>query len=158
MVNYLILCRKGVILMSEFFNVEKIVYEGPASKNPYAFKFYNKDEVLGGKKMSEHLKFAMAYWHSLCADGTDMFGVGTINKNFGEIEPIEIYKQKVYAAFEFMNKLGIEYFCFHDKDIAPEGSSLKEFQDNLDIIVPIIKEQMQKYNINVFGELQTAND
>lgn len=135
--------------MSNYFETEIIKYEGADSKNPLAFKFYNKDEIICGKKMSEHLKFAMAYWHSLCADGTDMFGVGTIDKNFGETEPIEIYKKKVYAAFEFMNKLGIEYFCFHDKDIAPEGNSLKEFQENLDIIVPIIKEQMAKYNIKL---------
>lgn len=135
--------------MSEIFNVTKIKYEGPKSKNPFSFKYYDKDEIILGKKMSEHLKFAMAYWHTLCADGTDMFGVGTIDKSFGETNPIEIYKQKVYAAFEIMDKLGIEYFCFHDKDIAPEENSLAEFQANLDIIVPIIKEQMKKYNIKL---------
>ena len=135
--------------MKEYYNVPKIKYEGADSKNPFSFKYYNKDEVIAGKTMSEHLKFSMAYWHTLCADGTDMFGVGTMDKNFGEIDPIEIYKSKVYAAFEMMHKLGIEYFCFHDKDIAPEGNSLKEFQANLDIIVPIIKEQMQKYNIKL---------
>lgn len=135
--------------MNEYINIPKINYEGADSKNPYAFKHYNKDEIIGGKKMSEHLKFSMAYWHTLCADGTDMFGVGTVDKSFGETEPIEIYKKKVYVAFEIMDKLGIEYFCFHDKDIAPEGKSLSEFQKNLDIIVPIIKEQMQKYNIKL---------
>lgn len=135
--------------MKEFFNVPEIKYEGATSKNPYAFKYYNKDELIDGKTMAEHLKFSMAYWHTLCADGTDMFGVGTMDKSFGEVEPIEVYKQKVYAAFEMMHKLGIEYFCFHDKDIAPEGNSLKEFQANLDIIVPIIKEQMKKYNIKL---------
>ena len=135
--------------MNEYINIPKINYEGADSKNPYAFKHYNKDEIIGGKKMSEHLKFSMAYWHTICADGTDMFGVGTVDKNFGETEPIEIYKKKVYVAFEIMDKLGIEYFCFHDKDIAPEGKSLSEFQKNLDIIVPVIKEQMQKYNIKL---------
>ena len=135
--------------MKEYFDVPEIKYEGAGSKNPFAFKYYNKDEVIAGKTMAEHLKFSMAYWHTLCADGTDMFGVGTIDKSFGETEPIEIYKEKVYAAFEMMHKLGIEYFCFHDKDIAPEGSSLKEFQANLDVIVPIIKEQMEKYNIKL---------
>lgn len=135
--------------MKEFFNTEKIRYEGAKSKNPFAFKYYNPDEIIGGKTMKEQLKFSMAYWHTLCADGTDMFGVGTIDKSFGESSPIEVYKAKVYAAFEIMNKLGIEYFCFHDKDIAPEGKNLKEFQENLDIIVPIIKEQMQKYGIKL---------
>lgn len=136
-------------MTEQFCNISKINYEGPKSKNPFAFKFYNKDEVIGGKKMSEHLKFSMAYWHTLVADGTDMFGVGTIDKSFGKKEPIEIYKNKVYAAFEMMHKLGIEYFCFHDRDIAPEGESLAEFQQNLDIIVPIIKEQMQQYGIKL---------
>lgn len=135
--------------MNEYINIPKINYEGAYSKNPYAFKHYNKDEIIGGKKMSEHLKFSMAYWHTICADGTDMFGVGTVDKSFGETEPIEIYKKKVYVALEIMDKLGIEYFCFHDKDIAPEGKSLSEFQKNLDIIVPVIKEQMQKYNIKL---------
>ncbi len=135
--------------MSEIFNVGKIKYEGASSKTPLAFKHYNKDEVIMGKKMSEHLKFAMSYWHTLCGDGTDMFGAGTEDKNFGETESIEIYKKKVEAGFELMDKLGIEYFCFHDKDIAPEGASLKEFQENLDIIVPIIKENMKKYNIKL---------
>lgn len=135
--------------MEQFLNISNIKYEGVKSKNPFSFKHYNKDEIIGGKKMSEHLKFSMAYWHTMVADGTDMFGVGTIDKNLGEENPIEIYKKKVYAAFEIMNKLGIEYFCFHDRDIAPEGKSLSEFQQNLDVIVPIIKEQMNKYGIKL---------
>ena len=135
--------------MSDIFNIPQINYEGPASKNPFAFKYYNADEVIGGKTMAEQLRFAMAYWHTLCADGTDMFGVGTMDKSFGETEPIEIYKKKAIAAFEMMHKLGIKYFCFHDKDIAPEGNSLAEFQANLDVIVPIIKEQMNKYGIKL---------
>ena len=135
--------------MEQFLNISNIKYEGVKSKNPFSFKHYNKDEIIGGKKMSEHLKFSMAYWHTMVADGTDMFGVGTIDKSLGEENPIEIYKKKVYAAFEIMNKLGIEYFCFHDRDIAPEGKSLSEFQQNLDVIVPIIKEQMNKYGIKL---------
>jgi xylose isomerase len=99
--------------------------------------------------MKEQMKFAMSYWHTLCGEGFDMFGLGTIDKTFGGKTQIEIYKNKVNAAFEIMNKLGIEYFCFHDKDIAPEGNSLAEFQENLDVIVPIIKEQMSKYNIKL---------
>ncbi len=135
--------------MSEIFSIGKIAYEGAASKNPLSFKHYNRDEVIAGKKMSEHLKFAMSYWHTLCGDGTDMFGIGTADKTFGGNDPMDIYKKKVEAGFEIMNKLGIEYFCFHDKDIAPEGASLKEFQANLDVIVPLIKENMKKYNIKL---------
>ena len=136
-------------MIKQMFDIGKIAYEGPDSKNPFAFKFYNKDEVIAGKKMSEHLKFSMAYWHTLAADGTDMFGVGTTDKSFGESDPLALAKKKVYAAFELMDKLGIEYFCFHDRDIAPEGKNLAEFQKNLDCIVPLIKEQMQKYGIKL---------
>ncbi len=135
--------------MSEIFNIPKIKYEGKDSQNPFAFKYYDAERVIGGKTMEEHLRFSMAYWHTLCAQGVDMFGVDTMDKSFGGNSPMEIYKNKVYAAFEIMNKLGIKFFCFHDKDIAPEGNSLKEFHNNLDIIVPIIKEQMKKYDIKL---------
>ena len=127
------------------FNVEKIKYEGAKSQNPLSFKYYNPDEVIGGKTMREQLRFAMSYWHTLCGDGTDMFGIGTVDKSFGGLTPMEIAEKKVEAGFELMDKLGIDYFCFHDKDIAPEGASLKEFQDNLDKIVPVIKANMKKY-------------
>ena len=128
------------------FNVDKIKYEGAKSQNPLSFKFYNPNEVIGGKTMREQLRFAMSYWHTLCGDGTDMFGVGTADKSFGGLTPMEIAEKKVEAGFELMDKLGIDYFCFHDKDIAPEGATLKEFQQNLDKIVPLIKANMKKYN------------
>ena len=131
--------------MSEIFNIGKINYEGPKSKNPLSFKHYNADEVIAGKTMKEHLRFAMSYWHTLCGDGTDMFGIGTTDKTFGESDPMKIAEKKVDAGFELMDKLGIDYFCFHDKDIAPEGETLAEFQANLDKIVPIIKDRMKKY-------------
>lgn len=133
--------------MNEFFNVPKIAYEGANSKNMFAFRHYKPEEEICGKPMKEHLKFAMSWWHTLCGDGTDMFGIGTADKTFGGKTPMEVAKNKVLAGFEFMHKLGIEYFCFHDKDLAPEGNSLQEFQQNLDEIVPLIKEQMEKYHI-----------
>ena len=132
--------------MKEYFQVKKIEYEGVNSKNPFAFKHYNPNEVLNGRLMREHLKFALSYWHTLCGEGTDMFGSGTADKTFGGNTPMETAKNKVYAAFELMDKLSIDYFCFHDKDVAPEGETLSEFQNNLDEIVPIIKEQMKKHN------------
>ena len=111
--------------MSEFFpQIGKVTYEGANSSNPLSFKYYNPDKVIDGKPMKEHLKFAMSYWHTLCGDGTDMFGAGTMDKSFGGRSDMEIYRNKVYAGFELMHKLGIEYFCFHDKDIAPEGATL----------------------------------
>ena len=99
--------------------------------------------------MSEHLKFAMSYWHTMCADGTDMFGKGTADKTFGGETPMEIAKNRVYAAFELMEKLGMKYFCFHDRDIAPEGATLKETNENLDEIVPVIKSEMKRTGIKL---------
>lgn len=131
----------------EFFkNIQKVKYEGPKSENPFSFKFYNPDEVIAGKTMREQLKFAMSYWHTMCAEGTDMFGVGTIDKSYGAASPMELAKNKAYAAFELMNKLDIDYFCFHDRDIAPEGATLAESNTNLDEITVLIKELMQKNN------------
>lgn len=133
--------------MREFFkDISKINYEGAKSKNPLAFKFYNPDEIVAGKPMKEQLRFALSYWHTLCGEGTDMFGRGTIDKTFGGSSPMEIYKNKAYAAFELMDKLNIDYFCFHDRDIAPEGEILEESNANLDEIVVLLKQLMAKYN------------
>lgn len=131
----------------EFFKgINKIKYEGPKSDNPLAFKFYNPDEVIGGKTMKEHLRFSMSYWHTMCGEGSDMFGRGTLDKSFGGNDKIEIYKNKALAAFEFMEKLNLDYFCFHDRDIAPEYDSLRETNRALDEIVEFIKELMKQYN------------
>ena len=118
--------------MKEFFpEIPYIKYEGPKSKNPFAFRYYDPDRVINGKKMREHLKFALSYWHTMCGDGTDMFGRGTFVKNFGAEDVMEVYKNKAYAAFEFMDKLSVDYFCFHDRDIAPEADTLKETNEQI---------------------------
>jgi len=130
--------------MEYFENIGKIKYEGKLSSNPLAFKFYNPDEVIAGKTMREHLRFAMAYWHTMCAEGTDMFGVGTIAKNYGAGDPMEQARNKAYAAFELMEKLDIDYFCFHDRDIAPEAETLAETNARLDEISDLISELMAK--------------
>ncbi len=133
--------------MKEYFpNIPKIAYEGPKTKNPLAFRYYNPDEVIGGKTMREHLRFSMAYWHTLCADGTDMFGRGTADKSFGERDPMAHARAKAYAAFELMDKLSIDYYCFHDRDIAPEGATLAESNQNLDQIADLLEELQKKYN------------
>ena len=110
----------------EYFDfVKKVNYEGEQSSNPFAFKFYDPDRVIFGKKMSEHLPFAMAWWHNLGAAGADMFGVGTADKSFGAAPgTMEHAKAKVDAGFEFMQKLGIKYFCFHDVDLVPEDKDI----------------------------------
>ncbi len=131
--------------MTEFYpNVPKIRYEGKDTKNPFAFRYYNPDEVLAGKTMREHLRFAMSYWHTMVAEGTDIFGSGTIDKKYFSEDPMESAKNKVLAAFELMEKLDVDYFCFHDRDIAPEGATLQESNARLDVIADLLEEQMKK--------------
>lgn len=131
----------------EFFpTIPKVKYEGRNTANPMAFRFYDPDEVILGKPMCEQLKFAMSWWHTMCADGTDMFGVGTNVKTYGETDPMEIAKAKTHAAFEFMDKLSLDYFCFHDRDIAPEGRTLEESNERLDVISDLIKDLMAEHN------------
>lgn len=135
--------------MSEIFkDVSKVVYEGPKSKNPLSFKYYDADRVVAGKPMKEHLKFAMAWWHNLSATGADMFGVGTADKSFGAAPgSMEHAHAKVDAGFEFMSKLGIEYFCFHDVDLVPEADDINETNRRLDEITDHILEKMKETGI-----------
>ena len=130
-------------------DIGKVKYEGKNSKNPLAFKFYNPEERIDGKTMREQLRFAMSYWHTLCGEGADMFGAGTFDKSFGGKDSMEVYKNKALAAFELMDKLDIDYFCFHDRDIAPEGATLSESNARLDEITALLKELMSKYNKKV---------
>ncbi|MFL2120089.1 xylose isomerase [Marinilactibacillus psychrotolerans] len=130
--------------MEYFTNVKKVKYEGIDSKNPLAFKIYNAEEIIGGKTMEEHLKFSVAYWHTFAEELTDPFGSGTAIRPWDNItDPMEKAKAKVEAAFELFEKLNVPYFAFHDVDIAPEGESLKETFENMDIIVDLIKEKME---------------
>ena len=133
--------------MKEYFSVGKISYEGPNSTNPLAFKHYNKDEVIMGKTMAEHLKFAMSWWHTLCAKGSDQFGENTMSRSFENTDPLQEAYAKVDAGFEFMEKLGIEYFCFHDRDMAPEMPTLAESNAALDKVSDYVLEKMQKTGI-----------
>ncbi len=136
--------------MSEVFaNIPVIKYEGPDSKNPFAFKFYDPEKVIMGKTMKEHLPFAMAWWHNLGAAGTDMFGRDTGDKRFGasEAATMEHAKAKVDAGFEFMTKVGIEYFCFHDVDLVPEADDINVTNARLDEITDYILEKMKATGI-----------
>ena len=131
-----------------FENIPKITYEGAKSKNPLAFKYYDAERIVLGKPMREHLPFAMAWWHNLCATGVDMFGRGTADKSFGaEVGTMAHARAKVDAGFEFMEKLGIRYFCFHDVDIVPEADDLKETNRRLDEITDYILEKMKETGI-----------
>ncbi len=131
-----------------FAEIPKIKYEGKNSTNPLAFKFYDPERVILGKTMKEHLPFAMAWWHNLCAGGTDMFGRDTADKSFGtEKGTMEHAKAKVDAGFEFMSKLGIEYFCFHDVDLVPEAEDIKVTNKRLDEITDYILVKMKETGI-----------
>ncbi|MDR1444964.1 MAG: xylose isomerase [Treponema sp.] len=130
----------------EYFpRIGKIPYEGPGSDNPLAFKFYNPEKKVGEKKMKDHLRFAVAYWHSFCADGTDPFGAATHTHPWiaDAKSPMEAAEHKMDAAFEFTSKLGAEFYCFHDRDMAPEGESPAESQKNLVTLVARAK-KLQK--------------
>ena len=131
-------------MQKEFFeNIGKIPYEGKNSTNPLAFKYYNPDEVIGGKTMKEQLKFALSWWHTMGGDGTDMFGCGTTDKSWGECDATKRAFAKVDAAFEIMDKLSIDYFCFHDRDLSPEYGSLAETNAELDKVTDYIAEKMK---------------
>ncbi len=135
--------------MTEIFkNIPTIKYEGIKTKKTFAFRYYDAERVILGKKMSEHLPFAMAWWHNLCAAGTDMFGRDTADKSFDtEKGTMEHANAKVDAGFEFMQKLGIKYFCFHDVDIVPEADDINETNRRLDEITDYILEKMKGTDI-----------
>ncbi|QCT04278.1 xylose isomerase [Paenibacillus algicola] len=129
--------------MAYFNQVNKIEFEGSKSTNPYAFKFYNPTEIVAGKTMEEHLRFSMAYWHTLTAGGSDPFGADTAVRPWDGLKGLDLAKARVEAGFEFLDKMNLPYFCFHDIDIAPEGSSLREFYSNIDTIADSIEEHMK---------------
>ena len=140
---------KGAMAMKQYFDsIPQIKYEGPQSTNPLAFKFYDKDKIVLGKTMQEHLPFAMAWWHTMCAEGVDMFGRGTADKSFGQ-KPATMQhaKAKVDAGFEFMQKLGIKYFCWHDVDLVPEAEDINQTNQMLDEISDYILEKMKGCDI-----------
>ena len=126
--------------MSKFPNVPKIQYEGRDSKNPFAFRHYNPQEVVFGKTMEEHLRFAVAYWHTFNANGSDPFGAGTAVRSWDSLAPLDKAKARVEANFELLEKLNVPFYAFHDADIAPEGATLAETNKNLDVIVAMLKD------------------
>ncbi len=132
-----------------FSDIGAIKYEGASSKNPLAFKFYQADRIVLGKRMDERLPFAMAWWHNLGAAGTDMFGRDTADKSFGEQKgTMQHSKAKVDAGFEFMQKLGIKYYCFHDVDLVPEADDIKETNRRLDEISDYMLEKSKDTGIS----------
>ena len=135
----------------EYFpNVNKIVYEGPESSNPLAFKFYNEDQMVAGKSMYEHFRFSVAYWHTFCGTGGDPFGPGTKQFPWDEsAEPMQASFDRLDAAFEFFTKLGVPFYCFHDRDIAPEGSSVEKSERNLKTLVQAAKQKQDESGVEL---------
>ena len=131
--------------MPTFFpEVKKIKYEGPDSKNPLAFKHYNPKQKIMGKTMAEHLRFSVCYWHAFKNLGRDPFGLETVIRPYNNSsDPMKVAEMTMEAAFEFFTKLGVGHWCFHDRDIAPEGNTLSETNKNLDKIVKLAK-KLQK--------------
>ena len=135
----------------EYFpNVNKIVYEGPESSNPLAFKFYNEDQMVAGKSMYEHFRFSVVYWHTFCGTGGDPFGPGTKQFPWDEsAEPMQASFDRLDAAFEFFTKLGVPFYCFHDRDIAPEGSSVEKSERNLKTLVQAAKQKQDESGVEL---------
>ncbi|MHC4842434.1 MAG: xylose isomerase [Planctomycetota bacterium] len=131
--------------MSEYFpKIKKVKYEGTQSRNPLAFKHYNPKQKIMGKTMAEHLRFAVCYWHTFKNLGTDMFGADTMIRKYNRSsDPMQVAEDTMQAAFEFFAKLGVNFWCFHDRDIAPEADDLTETNKRLDKIVKLAK-KLQK--------------
>ena len=130
--------------------IGKISYEGRESDNPLAFKFYNPEQMVAGKPMKEHFKFAVAYWHTFCGQGADPFGPGTQEFTWDKpSDPIQAAKAKADAAFEFITKMGFDYFCFHDVDLVAEAKTLTETEKRLHQITEYITDKKKAAGVKV---------
>ena len=136
-------------MTTAFKNIPVIRYEGPRSKNPLAFKHY-ADEVVAGKTMREHLRFAVVYWHTFRGTGSDPFGAGTMQRPWDDgSNSVSNAQKRVRVAFEFIQKLGAPYYCWHDRDVAPEGKTLAESNKNFDAVVNVLKEEQKRIGIKL---------
>ena len=137
-------------MKSSFPTIGQIPYEGARSKNPLAFKHYNPDEIVAGKSMREHLRFAVVYWHTFRGTGSDPFGAGTMLRPWDDgSNSVKNAQNRVRAAFEFIQKLGAPYYCWHDRDVAPEGKSLAETNKNFDAVAKVLKEEQKRTGIKL---------
>lgn len=141
------ICRARIFAMSKeaFSDIPKIQFEGLGSKNPLSFKHYNPDEQVGGKTMRDHLRFSVAYWHAMRNPLSDPFGVGTAQRPWDDgTDSISNAQNRARVCFEFMDKLSIDYYCFHDRDVAPEGKTLAESNANLDAVADVLEEEQKR--------------
>ncbi|MFM9068799.1 MAG: xylose isomerase [Planctomycetota bacterium] len=136
--------------MTAFPNISTIQYEGPKSKNPLAFRWYNPDEVIEGKTMRDHLRFSVVYWHTFRGTGSDPFGAGTMLRPWDDgSESVENAIRRARVAFEFMEKLQAPFYAFHDRDVAPEGATLAESNRNFDAVAKVLQEEQARTGIKL---------
>ena len=136
--------------MAAFPEIEKIRYEGPDTKNPLAFRWYNEDEVIEGQTMKDHMRFSVVYWHTFRATGADPFGSPTMVRPWEDgTDSVENAINRARVAFEFISKLGAPYYAFHDRDVAPEGATLSESHQNLDAVVQVMKEEQERTGVKL---------
>src|SRR5207237_6700600 len=136
--------------MAFFPEVHQVRYEAADSANPLGFCHYNRDEVVEGKTMRDHFRFSVAYWHTMRNAGGDPFGPGCAVRPWEDgTDSVDMAIKRVRVAFEFMEKLGTPFYCFHDRDVAPEGANLRETNANLDRIVKVLKEEQQRTGIKL---------
>ncbi|MFO7821032.1 MAG: xylose isomerase [Lentisphaeria bacterium] len=143
--------------MATFTDIPKIEYEGPQSDNPLAFKVYNPEEAVFGKTMREHLRFSVAYWHTFCGDGSDPFGGGSMVRPWDVADQaVKAAEDKMAAAFELFTKLGVDYYCFHDRDLVSEADTLKETNERLDHIVNLAKQYQKDTGVKLLWNTSNA--
>ena len=148
-----------------FPEIERIPFLGPDCPEPLAFRHYDKDRVVAGRRMEDHLRFAVCYWHTFCWEGDDVFGAGTFGRPWqaSQGDPIALAERKLEVAFEFFEKLGVPFFCFHDRDLAPEGDSVAESAAILDRFGDLAAAAMERTGVkllwgtaNLFGHPRYA--
>ena len=133
-----------------FPKIKKIRYEGPDSKNPLSFRYYDEDEVIEGKTMKEHLRFSVVYWHTFRNGLSDPFGVATAIRPWDDgTDSVKNAQKRARVAFEFFEKLGAPFYAFHDRDVAPEGSSLSRTNKNLDAVVKVLKAEQERTGVKL---------
>jgi len=136
--------------MAAFPEVDKIKFEGPDSRNPLAFRYYDENEMVEGKSMKDQLRFAVAYWHTMRGTGADPFGPGTMVRPWEAAEDtVDNAQNRARVAFEFIEKLGVPFYCFHDRDVAPEGATLSETNKNFDAVAKVLKEEQERTGIKL---------
>ncbi|MDX9810964.1 MAG: xylose isomerase [Bacteroidales bacterium] len=132
-----------------YSGIGKIEYEGKKSKNPLAFRWYDPEQVVSGKKMKDHLRFAVAYWHSFCGDGTDQFGNATHKYPWADLSLDDKIKYRIDAAFEFITKIGAPFYCFHDVDVVGGEGSVFDIEKRIEKYVPVLKKLQEQTGVKL---------